>query len=80
MSQEDLTDNANLLSHPTTSGLHVRFESQANRQEIPPNEYRMILRELNEKQKAIVMFHRDWCKKAVLSLKKANLLNHIECF
>lgn len=40
-----------------------------NRGEIPPEEYSMFLRGLNKKQRQIVMFHRDWCKKAVVALK-----------
>ena len=63
MSQEDLQDNANLLISTSTPSLHVRFESAANSQEIPPDEYRQLLRGLNVKQRAIVMFNRNWCKR-----------------
>ena len=68
VSQQDLRDNQNIL----TSGpnLHVRFEGAANQQEIPRSVYRQYIRELNDQQRAIVMFHRDWCKKAVLALKE----------
>ena len=52
------------------SSLHIRFESAANKQEIPPEQYRQYIRELNDQQKSILMFHRDWCKKAVLALKQ----------
>ena len=69
LSQEDLRDNANLLTS-TTTNLQTRFESAANRNEIAADEYRRLLRELNVKQKAIVMFHRNWCKKAILALKQ----------
>ena len=63
MSQQDLRDNESIL----TSGpnLHVRFESAANQLEIPPDQYREYMRGLNEHQRSIVMFHRDWCKKAL---------------
>ena len=70
VSQEDLQNNANLLTSSIPGHLNVRFESAANKQEIPPDEYRKLLRGLNEKQRQIVMFHRDWCKKAVLALKQ----------
>ena len=63
VSQQDLQDNQNILAQ---SSLHVRFESSANKQEIPPEQYRQYLRDLNDEQKSIVMFHREWCKKAVL--------------
>ena len=66
VSQQDLQDNRNILSQ---SSIHIRFESAANKQEIPPEQYRQYIRDLNDQQKSIVMFHRDWCKKAVLALK-----------
>ena len=50
--------------------MHVRFDSSANQLEIPPDQYREYMRGLNEQQRSIVMFHRDWCKKAVLALKE----------
>lgn len=70
VSQEDLQDNANLLASTTTTNLHTQFENAANRHEMATDEYRRLLRELNVKQRAIVMFHRDWCKKAVIALKQ----------
>ena len=65
VSQEDLQDNTNILTSTTRSTLHVRFESAANKQEIPADQYRQFLRELNDKQRAMIMFHRNWCNKAV---------------
>ena len=56
--------------------MHVRFESAANQLEIPPNQYRQYMRGLNEKQRSIVMFHRDWCKKAVLALKEGKSVDN----
>ena len=70
VSQEDLRDNANLITSTTTASLHVRFESATNRQQISPEQYRQLLRELNAKQREIVMFHRNWCKKAIIALKE----------
>lgn len=58
VSQVDLQDNANFLS--TTASLHARFEGAANTQEIPADEYRRLVRELNAKQRATVMFHRSY--------------------
>ena len=37
---------------------------------IPPDQYTQCMRELNDEQRSIVMFHRDWRKKAVLALKQ----------
>ena len=67
ISQQDLQDNQSITSQ---SSLHIRFESSANKQEIPPEQYRQYIRELNDEQRSIVMFHRDWCKKTVLALKQ----------
>ena len=69
VSQQDLHDNESILTS-AASALHVRFESASNCQEIPADQYRQYLRELNEQQKSIVMFHRNWCKKAVIALKQ----------
>ena len=67
VSQQDLQDNQSIMSQ---SSLHIRFESSANKQEIPPEQYRQYIRELNNEQRSIVMSHHDWCKKAVLALKQ----------
>ncbi len=69
VSQEDIDYNTNLLS-TTQTCLRSRFETAANKQEIPASQYRTLLRGLNTKQGQIVMFHRRWCKKAVLALKQ----------
>ena len=73
VSQDDLQSNENILT-AATANLHARFESATNQQEIPPDQYRQYLRELNEQQRAIVMFHHDWCKKAVVALKEGKLV------
>ena len=70
VSDQDLVDNANLFTTSTTSTIHARYESAANSHEIPPEEYRKLLRGLNTEQKQIVMFHRNWCKQAVVALKQ----------
>ena len=80
VSQEDLRDNANLMTSTTTAGLHVRFESATNSQEILPEQYRYLLRELNAKQRKIVMFHRNWCKKAIIALKEGRQIEPYRVF
>ena len=80
VSQEDLRDNANLMTSTTTANLHVRFESVTNRQEISPEQYRQLLRELNAKQREIVMFHRNWCKKAIIALKEGKPIEPYRIF
>ena len=45
VSEQDLQDNQNILS---PSSLHIRFESSATKEEVPPEQYRQYIRELNE--------------------------------
>ena len=68
VSQQDLQDNQNILA--SGQNLHVRFESAANQLEIPPDQYREYMRGLNDEQRSIVLFHRDWCRRAILALKE----------
>ena len=80
VSQEDLRDNAALMT-TTTTNLHARFESASNTQEIAADEYpRLFLRALNDKQRDIVMFHRNWCKKAVIALKQGKAIEPYRVF
>ena len=44
VSQEDLRDNANLMTSTTTASLHVLFESATTQQDIPSDQYRQLLR------------------------------------
>ena len=60
--------------------MHARFETAANKQEIPADEYRKLLRGLNAKQRQVVMFHRDWCKKAVIALKQGKPIEPYHVF
>ena len=73
ISEQDLVDNANLMASNASNmaGLSVRLESAANPQLIAPDEYRRLMRGLNSKQRAMIMFHRNWCKKAVKGLKSS---------
>ena len=45
-SQDLIRDNAELMTN-TTTNLHARFESASNTKEIAADEYRMLLRKLN---------------------------------
>ena len=65
VSQEDLRDNAALMTTTTTR---------------PADEYRRLLRALNDKQHAMVMFHRDWYKKAVIALKQGKPIEPYRVF
>ena len=71
VSQQDLVHNDNLFQSNGSSvtGLSVRFERSANPKLKEPDEYRKLMRGLNSEQRAIVMYHRNWCKKVVKALK-----------
>ena len=60
ISQDNTEHNA---ISTTQSSVHARFETAANKQEIPADEYRKLLRGLNAKQRQVVMFYRDCAKK-----------------
>ena len=62
------------------SGLSYRFEAAANPQVIPPEEYRKLIRGLSSKQRAMIMFHHDWCKKAVHALKHGQQIEPYKVF
>ena len=52
VSEEDLLNNACLLSQTNDIGaIQNRYESAANANEIPLNEYRKLVRQLNNKQR-----------------------------
>ena len=80
ISQDDIEHNVNLFTSTTQSSVHARFDTVANNQEIPADEYRTLLRGLNAKQRQVVMFHRDWYKKAVLALKQGKPIEPYHVF
>ena len=44
------------------------------------HEYRKLLRELNDEEHAIVMLHRNWCKKAVIAVKQGKPIEPYRVF
>ena len=58
----------------------MRFESAANIDAIAPDEYRQLMRELNDKQRDVLLFHRKWCKQAVLSMSKQEKIKPYRLF
>lgn len=89
LEQEDIDDNAAILNDPTGSDsisgngpaqLANRFESAANKDIIPSDEYRSLMRGLNTKQKEIVMYHRKWCKETTIALKYAERVQPYQVF
>ena len=69
-----------MFTSTTSTSLHVRYEGVASRGEIPPEEYRKLLRCLHEKQRQIVIFHRTWCKKAMIALRQGKPIEPYRVF
>ena len=78
VAQEDLEANADIRN--TSQPLGVRFEAAASKEAIPPDEYRQLMRGLNAKQRAIVMYNRDWCKRAVTALRNNSRIEPYRVF
>uniref|UniRef100_A0A1X7TXM4 DNA helicase n=1 Tax=Amphimedon queenslandica TaxID=400682 RepID=A0A1X7TXM4_AMPQE len=50
--------------------VHVHGNAAANKDEIPPHEYRRsLIRNLNAKQREMVTYNHNWCKRAVAALR-----------
>ena len=67
--EEDLQALSTQPPGSIVAQLHARYEAEANKQELPAEQYRVMMRVLNEKQMKIVKFHRCWCKQAVMAMK-----------
>ena len=59
VSQQDLRDNQHQVHQPCMSGLRVPLTAK-----------KFLLTNINEQQRSIVMFHRDWCKKNCDSIER----------
>ena len=75
VAQEDLEANADILNASQPLGVH--FEAA---EEIPPNEYRQLMQGLNAKQRAIVMYNHNWCKRAVTALRNNSRIEPYRVF
>ena len=64
-----MNDNAAMLNRSGPDKLANRFESALNKDIIPADEYRSLMRGLNYKQREIVMFNCKWCKETIVALK-----------
>ncbi len=74
MDQEDVTGNVDLYPDMSTqerSELHARYDTKVNKNTMARDDYTSMMRSLNTKQTAFLMYHRKWCKDMVLALKTA---------
>ncbi|XP_019628628.1 PREDICTED: uncharacterized protein LOC109473188 [Branchiostoma belcheri] len=66
----DLTDNRNQDNVDRHAELHARYTAEATKSLLSLEEYREMMRALNENQRNIVNYHRQWCKATVIALKE----------
>ena len=78
--QEDLDANANLKQEQGNTLLLQRYTAESSRQLMSSEEYRTALRNLNNKQRQVVMFHRAWCKKALVAMKSSQQVEPYRVF
>ena len=79
--QDDLDANACLVQQQQHSTpLLQRFTAETNRELLSPEEYRAAIRGLNNKQRQVVIFHRRWCKSAIIALKSGQQVNPYRVF
>ena len=79
--QEDLDTNASqFLQQQPSVPLLQRFTAETNRELLSPEEYRAAIRGLNRKQRQVIMFHRAWCKRAVIALKNGESVSPYHVF
>jgi len=69
MEQKGLDANAELCQRQRTDPLLQRFTTENTQQLMSPEEYRQRMRQLNNKQRQVVEYHRRWCKNVVLSFQ-----------
>ena len=83
METVDLEANAQMFemqTSNTSSDVIARYDIEERRDILAPAEYRKMMRCLNEKQREIVMFHRDWCKNAITTLKQNKKIQPYQVF
>ncbi|KAL8569597.1 hypothetical protein ACOMHN_044735 [Nucella lapillus] len=51
------------------SELYARFSSELDKQLMSTEDYRAMMRSLNNKQMEVIKLHRKWCKDAIIALK-----------
>ena len=76
--QEDLDANTNLQQEQGNTSLLQRFTAESSRQLMSSEEYRTAF--LNNKQGQVVMFHRAWCKKALVAIRSAQQVEPYRVF
>ena len=50
--------------------LSLKYTKEARKELLTTQQYNKYMQHLNEEQKLVIMYHRKWCKEAVVALKE----------
>ena len=70
MDNNDLEENADLLNQERQSGVVLRYETQVDPNLMSNEEYCKRMRNLNDRQRRIVLTHTQWCKSLIQASKQ----------
>ena len=69
LDQQDLDENEKLIQGQSDRGVSHRFDTQVDTNLLSSDDYCKKMQQLNEKQRKIVGYHRNWCKSVVEAVK-----------
>ena len=69
LDQQDLDDNEKLIQGRSDRGVGHRFDTQTDTNLLSSDDYCKKMQQLNEKQRKIVGYHRNWCKSVVEAVR-----------
>ena len=74
MAEEDIQTHINQIINEQpqskNNSLNLKYMKEARRELLTNQQYNRYMKQLNEEQKTVVMYHRKWCKETVLTLKQ----------
>ena len=70
MDNNDLEENADLLNRERQSGVVLRYETQIDPNLMSNEEYCTRMRNLNDRQRQVVLRHTQWCKSLIQASKQ----------
>ena len=69
LDQQDLDENEKLIQGRSDRGVSHHFNTQVDTNLLSSDDYCKKMQQLNEKQRKIVGYHRNWCKSVVEAVK-----------
>ena len=74
MAEEDIQTHINQIINERpqskNDSLNLKYTKEARKELLTNQQYNRYMKQLNEEQKTVVMYHRKWCKETVLALKQ----------